>query len=233
MNRIAVVTGAGRGLGWAVTQLLAGRGDRVLMGVRDTERAAARVAGELPPPLRDTVTVLRLDVSDDDSVTDFGRRVADLVPAVDVLVNNAGINYDAEQRPSEADLALVRDTVETNFLGAWRMLIALSPSLRRSASGRVVNVSSGLGSLAGMSDHAPAYSASKAAMNAVTRLFAAELAPDGVLVNSVCPGWLATDMGGPDAGPVGDGARRILWGIDLPDDGPTGGFFRDGEPVAW
>ena len=132
-----------------------------------------------------------------------------------------------------ADLAVVRDTMETNFLGAWRMLIALSPSLRRSASGRVVNVSSGLGSLAGMSDHAPAYSASKAAMNAVTRLFAAELAPDGVLVNSVCPGWLATDMGGPDAGPVGDGARRVLWGIDLPDDGPTGGFFRDGEPVAW
>jgi NAD(P)-dependent dehydrogenase (short-subunit alcohol dehydrogenase family) len=105
--------------------------------------------------------------------------------------------------------------------------------LRRSQHGRVVNVSSGSGSITGMGAGAPAYSVSKAALNALTRILAAELRRDGILVNAVCPGWVATDMGGPGGRPVEQGAGSIMWAVLLPDDGPTGGFFRDGRQLDW
>ena len=107
------------------------------------------------------------------------------------------------------------------------------PLLRQSGHGRIVNVSSGAGSLSSMSGGTPTYSPSKAALNALTRLFAGELERDGILVNSVCPGWVATDMGGSGGRPVEEGAAGVVWAATLPDDGPTGGFFRDGKPVPW
>ena len=100
-------------------------------------------------------------------------------------------------------------------------------------SRRVVNVSSGAGSLASMGAGTPAYAVSKAALNALTRILAAELGRDGILVNAVCPGWVATDMGGAGGRPVEEGAASVLWAVDIPDDGPSGGFFRDGRPVPW
>jgi NAD(P)-dependent dehydrogenase (short-subunit alcohol dehydrogenase family) len=228
---IAVVTGANRGIGREVARQLAGRGATVILGARDLTRgtaAAAELAG-------DGVEVLprRLDVTDPAHL----RRLADELSArygrLDVLVNNAAIMYDTWQRASTADLGVVSAALETNLLGAWHATLAFLPLLRASRHARIVNVSSEAGSLAGMGGGTPAYSVSKAALNALTRVLAAELRGDGILVNAVCPGWVATDMGGPGGRPVAEGAASVLWAVDLPDNGPTGGFFRDGRPIPW
>jgi NAD(P)-dependent dehydrogenase (short-subunit alcohol dehydrogenase family) len=152
---------------------------------------------------------------------------------LDVLVNNAGILYDTWQRALDADLAVVRKVFDTNTLGAWRVSQAFLPLLRRSRHGRIVNVSSGAGAFASMDGHAPAYSISKVALNALTCMLAAELRPAGILVNAVCPGWVETDMGGAGGRPVAEGAAGIVWAATLPDNGPSGGFFRDGKPIEW
>ena len=138
-----------------------------------------------------------------------------------------------DQAALNADMTRVRRTFETNLFGAWAAAQAFAPGMRERGWGRVVNVSSGAGSLVEMGRGPPGYSASKAALNAVTRLLAAELSGTGVLVNSVCPGWVATDMGGSGGRPVRDGAASVAWAALLPDDGPSGGFFRDGRPVTW
>ena len=152
---------------------------------------------------------------------------------LDGLINNAAIHYDTWQRAADADLEVVRETLETNLLGAWRMTSTLLPLLRASARARIVNVSSESGSLTLMRGGTPAYQVSKAALNAFTRTLADELRHDGILANAVCPGWLATDMGGPEGGSVSEGAESVRWALDLPDHGPTGGFFQHGEPLPW
>jgi len=203
-----------------VVRDLAARGFAVVQGARDPD-AAPRVDGE--------VRAVRLDVTDAQSI----RALAEALERVDVLVNNAAISYDTWNRAATTDLDFIREALETNLLGAWALTQALLPQLRASGHGRVVNVSSGAGSLASMGGGTPAYQVSKAGLNALTRTLAGELRADGILVNAVCPGWVATDMGGASGRPVADGAASVVWGALLPDDGPTGGFFRDGEPVAW
>jgi NAD(P)-dependent dehydrogenase (short-subunit alcohol dehydrogenase family) len=136
-------------------------------------------------------------------------------------------------RAATADLDTVRAALETNLFGAWRLTQALLPLLRRAPHPRVVNVSSEAGSLAGMTGGIPAYGVSKVALNALTRLLAGELRSDGILVNAICPGWVATDMGGPGGRSVADGAAGIVWAATLPDSGPTAGFFRDRRPLRW
>jgi NAD(P)-dependent dehydrogenase (short-subunit alcohol dehydrogenase family) len=152
---------------------------------------------------------------------------------LDVLVNNAAILYDTWQRGVDADLDQVRAALDTNLLGAWRVVQALLGLLRQSPAGRIVNVSSGAGALNDMGGGTPAYRTSKAALNALTRILAAELRADRILVNAICPGWVATDMGGAGGRPVAEGAAGIVWAVELPDDGPSGGFFRDGGALAW
>jgi NAD(P)-dependent dehydrogenase (short-subunit alcohol dehydrogenase family) len=152
---------------------------------------------------------------------------------LDVLVNNAAITYDTWQRAIDADLAVVREAAETNLYGPWLMVQQFLPLLRASGHPRIVNVSSEAASLASMGGGTPAYTASKVALNALTRMLAAELRRDHVLVNAVCPGWVATDMGGPGGRPVEAGAASVVWAATLPDSGPTGGFFRDGRPLPW
>ena len=176
---------------------------------------------------------IQLDVDDPASVRRLATGLAAGLGRADVLVNNAAILYDTWASGVDADLEQVHQALESTLFGAWRMCEALIPLLRRSPHGRIVNVSSGGGSLRAMGAGTPAYSVSKAALNALTLVLAAELRGDGVLVNSVCPGWTATDMGGPGGRPVSDGAASIIWGALLADDGPTGGFFRDGRQVAW
>jgi NAD(P)-dependent dehydrogenase (short-subunit alcohol dehydrogenase family) len=215
----ALVTGANRGLGLEVARQLAARGYEVLAGARNPGVV----------PAIDGVRAVRLDVTDQDDIGALRRELT----ALDVLVNNAAIHYDAWESVLTADLDVVREALETNTLGAWRLAMACAPLLRACGHGRLVNVSSGGGALTGMRDGAPAYSISKAALNALTLMLADALRRDRVLVNAVCPGWVATDMGGPGGRPVRDGAAGIVWAATLPDDGPTGGFFRDGRPIAW
>lgn len=229
-ERVAVVTGANRGIGREVARQLAERGWTVVLTARDLaqgEAAAAEIG-------RDGATVLarRLDVTDADDAERLAAELGDRYGRVDCLVNNAAILYDTWQRAADADLDVVREALETNLLGAWRLSLALLDLLRASSSGRIVNVSSEAGSLTGMGGGTPAYRVSKAALNALTRMLAAELRGQ-VLVNAVCPGWVATDMGGRGGRPVADGAASVLWAVDLPTGGPTGGFFRDGRPVPW
>ena len=230
-TRVALVTGANRGIGLEVARQLARRGFTVILGSRDPqkgERAAARLKEE-------DLSVLprQLDVSDNDSVEDLAARILDDPGRLDALVNNAAIHYDTWQRALGADLDTVREALETNTFGAWRTCEAFVPMLRRSDHGRIVNVSSGAGSLASMGGGTPAYNVSKVALHALTRMLAAELRDTGILVNAVDPGWTATDMGGHGGRSVEDGAAGVVWAATLPDDGPTGGFFYDGEPEAW
>jgi NAD(P)-dependent dehydrogenase (short-subunit alcohol dehydrogenase family) len=196
----------------------------VLLGSRDLEKGQRAARG-----LRGNVRAIQVDVADPDSV----RAAASSLERLDVVVNNAAILYDTWQRGVDADLDEVRQAFETNLLGAWRVIQATLPLLRRSRSPRIVNVSSGAGALTDMGGGTPAYRTSKAALNALTRVLAAELRSDRILVNAICPGWVATDMGGAGGRPVRDGAAGIVWAVELPDDGPTGGFFRDGRPIAW
>ncbi|MFG2307398.1 SDR family oxidoreductase [Streptomyces sp. NPDC048566] len=222
---IALVTGANRGIGREAARLLAAGGHTVYLTARSAE-AATGAADALAGP---DVRPLRLDVTDEGDIAAAARDIG----ALDVLINNAAINYDTWQRATSADLDVVREAAETNLYGPWRLTRALLPQLRASAHPRVVNVSSEAASLTSMGGGTPAYATSKVALNALTRMFAAELRSDGILVNAVCPGWVATDMGGPGGRPVEEGARSVLWAATLPDDGPTGGFFRDGRPLPW
>jgi NAD(P)-dependent dehydrogenase (short-subunit alcohol dehydrogenase family) len=224
-GRIALVTGGARGLGVEVCRQLAQAGMTVWLTARDGDRAAA-VAAELGSD--GDVRPARLDITDPAEVEGLAGRIEEL----DVLVNNAAIDFDTDARALTVDLDRVRRDLETNLFGAWRMAQAFTPHLRASPHARLVNVSSGAGSLADMRRGTPAYSTSKVALNGLTRKLAAELRRDDVLVNSVCPGWTATEMGG-GGRPVAEGARSITWACLLDDDGPTGGFFRDGEAIEW
>lgn len=225
---VALVTGANRGIGLEVVRQLAVGGHTVYLGSRSLDngrRAAASLAGD--------VRVVALDVTDRGSIDAAADTIETRAGRLDVLVNNAAIHYDSWQSALDPDLDLVHEALGTNVFGAWNTTLAMLGLLRRSPHGRVVNVSSGAGALAEMGGGLPAYRLSKVSLNALTRMWAAELSADGVLVNSVCPGWVATDMGGAGGRPVEDGAAGIVWAATLPDDGPTGGFFRDRRAVEW
>lgn len=228
---IALVTGGNRGIGFEVCRQLASAGFIVLLTARDARKAKAaadalRSAGRVEP--------LVMDVADANSIANAAAEVAKQYERLDVLINNAGINYDTWETVANADInGTVMETITTNLLGPWRVCQAFLPLLRKSRAGRIVNVSSESGSLAEMGAGPPAYQVTKAALNALTRTLAGELRGSRILVNSVCPGWVATDMGGSGGRPVADGAAGIVWAATLPKDGPTGGFFRDGKPLPW
>ena len=225
------MTSGNRSIGLETCRQLADRAFDVVLGSRDPDKG--RRAVEAIGSTAGRVLPFQLDVADEGSVRRLADDVASELGGVDVVVNNAAILYDTWARGVDADLGEVHEAMEVNLFGAWRVAEAFIPLLRRSDHGRIVNVSSQAGSLASMSGGAPAYSISKAALNGLTRVLAAELRSDGILVNSICPGWVATDMGGPGGRPVEEGAASVVWGALLPDDGPTGGFFRDGRPLPW
>ncbi|MBI3074476.1 MAG: SDR family NAD(P)-dependent oxidoreductase [Deltaproteobacteria bacterium] len=239
--KVAVVTGGNRGLGYATCDALASQGFHVVLTSRDDVKgkaAAARLAATAA-----SIDFVRVDVERDDDVTRLVEFVTKTLGRIDVLVNNAGIALDGNtalrDRPDAlsvfaADFGVIRQTFETNTLGSLRVALAVIPSMRERNFGRIVNVSSGMGGLTEMNGGCPGYRLSKAALNAVTRILADELKGSNVLVNSVCPGWVRTDMGGESAPRLlAEGVAGIVWAATLPDGGPSGGFFRDGQPIAW
>ncbi|NOD97232.1 SDR family NAD(P)-dependent oxidoreductase [Ruegeria sp. HKCCD6228] len=228
-QRIALVTGANRGIGKEVSRQLArDHGMKVLMGARDLSKGQA-AADEIGYGAE----ALELDVSSPDSVAAaFFLMVEPSYGRLDVLVNNAGVDYDTDQQVHLADLDRVRRAFDTNLFGPWDTTIAAVPLLQRGTDARIVNVSSGAGSLNSMSAGTPGYGVSKAALNALTLKTAAALKPQGILVNAVCPGWVATDLGG-GGRPISEGAKGVVWAATLPKGGPTGGFFRDGVAIDW
>lgn len=232
---VAVITGAYRGLGLETGRRLAGLGYQVVLtGRRGAEGDAAALALAAQGL---AVRFQPLDVTDESSIQALAAHLRETEGGLDVLVNNAGIFPDpppdsGESSAFSANLDAVRRGLETNTLGPLRLCQVLIPLMQ--GRGRVVNVSSGMGQLAEMNGCCPGYRLSKTALNAVTRIFADELQGTGVKVNSVCPGWVRTEMGGSQAPlSVEEGAAGILWAATLPDDGPSGGFFRNGEPIAW
>jgi NAD(P)-dependent dehydrogenase (short-subunit alcohol dehydrogenase family) len=205
---------------------------KTILGARDVQKGEEAASSLQENGLK--VIPIQLDVTEQQSIDAAKRLVEERFGKLDVLVNNAAILYDSWQRAENASLETVREAFETNTLGAWRMCQAFIPLLRKSKHARIVNVSSESGSLTVMGGGTPAYSVSKAALNALTRMLAAELRSSRILVNSICPGWVATEMGGLDAPrTVEEGAASVIWAATLPDDGLTGGFFRDGESLAW
>jgi NAD(P)-dependent dehydrogenase (short-subunit alcohol dehydrogenase family) len=233
-GEVALVTGANRGIGREVARQLAAQGYRVILSARNGEQAAT-AASQIAASTGATVTPLTLDVSSPASIQAASAQVAADPGKLDVLVNNAGVGFDFGVAGVDPDFEKIQSTLETNFFGAYRLTIALLALLRASAHPRIVNVSSGMGGVAEMGGWSPGYRVSKASLNAVTRILATELSGEGFKINSACPGFVNTDMGGPMGAqkPVEEGAAGIVWLAMLPDDGPTGGFFRDGAPVVF
>jgi NAD(P)-dependent dehydrogenase (short-subunit alcohol dehydrogenase family) len=233
--RVALVSGGNRGIGFEVVRQLASIGHTVILGSRDLARgdtAAIKMNRNCSHPGR--VTAVRLDVTDPAGIEGLASEIGQRFGGLDVLVNNAAVHYDTWETAVDADIeVIVREAFDTNLIGSWRLIRAFAPQMRRRGWGRIVNVSSGAGAISSMGAGPPAYSTSKAALNSLTRIIAAELRSAGILVNAVCPGWVATDMGGSGGRPVSEGAAGIVWAATLPDDGPTGGFFRDREPIDW
>jgi NAD(P)-dependent dehydrogenase (short-subunit alcohol dehydrogenase family) len=231
MSAVALVSGANRGIGREVVRQLAAAGHHVLLGSRDAS-AGERVAAELEVE-GGTVEAVELDVADQGSVDRAAERIMADPGRLDVLVNNAGV-FGSPAGAGDTDPGEAHDVLEVNLFGAWRLTQALLPLLRSSPHGRIVNVSSGGGQLAEMEGGRAAYRVSKTALNALTRVLAADESGSGILVNSLCPGWVRTRMGGESATrSVEEGAETALWLATLPDDGPTGGFFRDRRPIPW
>ncbi|MBC8036861.1 MAG: SDR family NAD(P)-dependent oxidoreductase [Rhizobiales bacterium] len=233
---LAIVTGGSRGLGLETARQLGGLGYRLVIAAKDKKRldaAAAALKGHGFDVHPKTV-----DMASARSIAAFGAWAKALGP-VDVLVNAAGILPETSGAYSGKGATVlgagekeVVDTITVNTLGPWRMVKVVAPLLAQ--NGRVVNVSSGMGAFAEMGSGYFGYRASKAALNMLTRTLAQELSPRGILVNSVCPGWVKTDMGGPNASrSVEQGASGIVWAATLTPGGPSGGFFRDGKPIGW
>ena len=233
-KHVAVVTGGNRGIGFEICRQLARRGEiRVVLTARDETKG-----GTAAKKLRDEgldVEYRPLDVTRERSVRALADHLAAMHQRCDILVNNAGIMADPRgSRVLDSRVQTWRETLETNLIGPLMMIQALAPLMDKHRYGRIVNLSSGQGQLAEMGPGTPAYRVSKTALNALTRTLAAELTGRGILVNSMCPGWVKTDMGGAGAPrTVEQGADTAVWLATLPEGGPSGGFFRDRKRIPW
>jgi NAD(P)-dependent dehydrogenase (short-subunit alcohol dehydrogenase family) len=235
IKKVAVVTGGNRGLGFEASRQLAKLQYQVVLTSRD--EAKGKAAAEKLQAEGLDVTFHPLDVTSDESSQKLAEFISQQFGKLDVLVNNAGIYVDEEVGNNsvfDVKIDTVQQTMETNLYGVLRVSQALIPLMKKQNYGRIVNVSSGMGQLHDMGGGYTGYRLSKTAVNALTRIFASELQGTNILVNSVCPGWVKTDMGGENATKTPEqGVDTIVWLATLADDGATGGFFRDKKSIDW
>jgi len=239
-RKIALVTGANKGLGFEISKQLAQKGIRVILGARDAHKG--REACEKLKKEGLDVDFCLLDVNSHESIDKAVSWLKQELGELHILVNNAGVLLDRTTSVLDVDFDTLSQTLQTNLYGAFLMCQTCIPLMKESNYGRIVNMSSTLGSFAEISDPSspyydtltPTYRLSKTALNAVTALFAKELRGTNILINSACPGWVKTDMGS-EAAPLNieQGADTPVWLATLPDDGPTGGFFNNRQPIAW
>jgi NAD(P)-dependent dehydrogenase (short-subunit alcohol dehydrogenase family) len=245
---IALVTGANRGLGLETSRQLGKRGIKVLVGSRDLakgEKAAESLKNE-----DIDAEAIQLDVSDSTSITAAIAVISEEYRRLDILVNNAAVLNDIGLQPSAVSEQILRQNLDVNFIGPYLLTAGLAELLKASPAGRVLNMGTQVGSFGNLSDPespikddiCPAYQSSKIALNSITALFAKEFESSNVKINSVCPGWVMTDMGHEDLPDYGDAVKpmspdeavaKILFLLDFGTDVPSGGFFSNGEPVAW
>jgi NAD(P)-dependent dehydrogenase (short-subunit alcohol dehydrogenase family) len=231
-QQIALVTGGNRGIGFEICRQLAKLGIRAILGSRDAAKGLS-AAGELIAA-RLPVEARELDVASDESIQECMNWIGRDLGRLDILVNNAGIMLVEDDADSEQAIRLIRDTMQTNVYGPLLLSRLAIPIMKSRRFGRIVNLSSSMGSLADMGPGYLAYRMSKAGINVVTRVLAAESEGLGILINSVDPGWVQTAMGGSGASrTVQKGAETVVWLATLPDNGPTGGFFRDRKTIPW
>jgi NAD(P)-dependent dehydrogenase (short-subunit alcohol dehydrogenase family) len=239
-KKIALVTGANKGIGLAIARKLGQLGCGVLVGARDKKRGQT-ATDQLKAEGIDA-HLLILDIAYQPSLDRAATLIGEDYGRLDILVNNAAVIHDRRLMPSTTPLDTIREVFEPNFFGTVATTQTLLPLLRKSPAGRIVNLSSGLGSLTLHSDPSGpfddwmvlGYSASKAALNMFTVQLARELRDTTIKVNAASPGWIKTDMGGPDApGTPEEGADTPVWLATLPADGPSGGFFSERQPLPW
>lgn len=233
MSEVAIVTGANRGLGLGISKALCERGCKVVM--------TARNLAELIPVVEDlakhgySVEAFFCDVTDQSSIDALFKHVEKTYGKIDILINNAGILLDRlDQELKDIAIDTILNSFNTNSLGSYRMMVTMLPLLQKSEMARVVNLSSTAGQLKEMGARLPAYRSSKAALNALTKLFAAEYSSEKLKINAVCPNWVRTRMGGKHAPfSVEESVRGIMWAATLDKNGPSGGFYRDCEAIDW
>lgn len=224
--KVAIVTGANRGMGRAVSEKLAEKNYHVIMVGKNKESLEKEVQVLTSKQL--SVEAYAVDMQDEEGLQNFCKFVAEKIGNVDVLINNAGIYLQ------EDNLDVFKKTLAVNTTAPYILMKGLIPLMQKNGFGRVVNVSSGLGSFAGCSLSCPAYCTSKAALNMLTKLFSQAVVSQDIKVNSICPGWVKTDMGGENAPrTVEQGIAGMIWAATLGSEGPSGGFFRDGVAIDW
>ncbi|MFC5471248.1 SDR family oxidoreductase [Cohnella suwonensis] len=237
-KKIALITGANKGIGFETARQLGKRGFTVLVGARDSGRGDEAVRKLIEEGI--DARFVRLDVTNLESIQAAANLIEEYDGKLDVLINNAGIFIYPDEAPSELEISVLRETFETNFFGVFSVTKTLLPLIRKSSSGRIVNVSTSLGSLAWHSDPIigspinPAYAASKTALNALTVLFARELKETDIKVNAADPGYTATDLNQHQGfRTVEQGAAIVVQLATLSNDGPSGQFFNEDGPVNW
>jgi NAD(P)-dependent dehydrogenase (short-subunit alcohol dehydrogenase family) len=231
-KRIAIVSGANRGIGFETCRQLSQLGFLTILTSRDEIKGKAAV--ELLLQEGGDLIYHQLDVADLNSITRLASYLKENFDRCDILINNAGVFLDRGKSVFDLPLEILQETLEINFIGALNMCRAFVPFMRVHQYGRIVNVSSGMGSIANMAGYSAAYKLSKLVINAMTRIMADEIKEINIKVNTMAPGWVRTDMGGPNAPrSLAQGADTIIWLATLPDDGPTGGFFEDRKPIVW
>lgn len=233
-RKIALVSGANKGLGFEIAKQLAENNFKVILTARDSKKGEA--ATQKLKADGHEVVFCRMDIANSESVKKAAEFVQNKFGRLDVLVNNAGIFLKEDRRSSAlaVGLRVVWETFETNAFGHFLVLQAFIPIMKKNGYGRIINVSSSMGVFSKMKGEYLSYRLSKSALNALTRIFAEELEGTNILINSMCPGWCYTDMGGPNAerSPE-EGARTAIYLAILPDGGPSGKYFKDEKEIAW